>query len=281
MININNEDVFLERTKSGDSFRSIQFAYIIIIKGSLSLEYYNIQHIFTRGNLIMISPENVYKILDYTTDLECTIIGIDRETLRNKVQFNFSRYQVYRLSTVDKDYSLLTFQEEELEIVLHLARQILAFSKKPSDWPFREEIILNIFVSLIYIIMTQILQNTDKIITDVNKRKEEITMKFLQLISDNYVHHKELKFYADNLSISIKYLSNCVREITGQPPTRFISDSIVNEAKSLLLNSRKTVSIIADELGFSDQYSFGKFFKKHTGFSPRNFKNKNKLIETF
>jgi hypothetical protein len=46
---------------------------------------------------------------------------------------------------------------------------------------------------------------------------------------------KELKFYADKLLISSKYLSNTVREITNQPPSKFITEALLNNAKILLL----------------------------------------------
>lgn len=90
---------------------------------------------------------------------------------------------------------------------------------------------------------------------------------------------KELSFYAESLLISVKYLSNCVREITKSPPTSFIADALMNEAKVILLHPNNTGGMIAGELGFSDQYSFGKFFKKHTRLSPLNFRKRNHLID--
>mgnify|MGYP006383480895 FL=1 len=112
-----------------------------------------------------------------------------------------------------------------------------------------------------------------------NSRKESITMKFLQLVSINFMKEKELKFYADKLLISSKYLSNTVREITNQPPSKFITEALLNNAKILLLNSDNSIKEISNELDFSDQYAFGKFFKKHTGLSPSNFKKTNKLVD--
>ena len=113
-----------------------------------------------------------------------------------------------------------------------------------------------------------------------NTRKEEIAMRFIELASLHYKEEKELQFYADQLSISIKYLSNAVRSITHVPPTQFLAASLMDEAKLLLLNSNLAIRAISDRLGFSDQYAFGKFFKKHTGLSPRNFKQQNILVST-
>ena len=100
--------------------------------------------------------------------------------------------------------------------------------------------------------------------------KEDLKKKYISL----------LKFYADKLLISSKYLSNTVREITNQPPSKFITEALLNNAKILLLNSDNSIKEISNELDFSDQYAFGKFFKKHTGLSPSNFKKTNKLVDT-
>jgi AraC-like DNA-binding protein len=49
---------------------------------------------------------------------------------------------------------------------------------------------------------------------------------------------------------------------------------LLTEAKILLRKPDATVKQVADELNFGDQSSFGKFFKKHTGLTPVEYKNK-------
>lgn len=63
------------------------------------------------------------------------------------------------------------------------------------------------------------------------------------------------------------------------PPSKIIGEALLNNAKILLLNSDKSIKEIANEMSFSDQYAFGKFFKKHTGLSPSKFKKTNKLVD--
>jgi len=152
------------------------------------------------------------------------------------------------------------------------------YSASNTDQKFKSEILTGIVTSVIYII-TSFLLNNENSSQQKNLRKEDITISFLELISKHFKEKKELSFYAESLLISVKYLSNCVREITKSPPTSFIADALMNEAKIMLLHPNNTVGMIAGELGFSDQYSFGKFFKKHTGLSPMNFRKRNHLID--
>lgn len=111
-------------------------------------------------------------------------------------------------------------------------------------------------------------------------RKEEIAMAFIHLLSEHFRKERELQFYADNLCISTKYILMSVKETTGRSP-RFLIDSFtLDEAKNLLLNTRNTISQISTSLHFSDQYAFGKYFKKHTVLSPIKFIRQQKNVIT-
>ncbi|WP_366518190.1 helix-turn-helix domain-containing protein, partial [uncultured Mucilaginibacter sp.] len=48
----------------------------------------------------------------------------------------------------------------------------------------------------------------------------------------------------------------------------------VLEAKVLLRNYEISIAQVAEEINFPDQSSFGKYFKKHTGFSPSEYRIK-------
>jgi YesN/AraC family two-component response regulator len=141
----------------------------------------------------------------------------------------------------------------------------------------QEQIIIALFTAIIHILMDSLVEKLQSE-TKINTRKEEIVLRFIELVSIHFKTKKRLGFYAEKLHISIKYLSICVKEITHRPPTEFIANALTNEAKTLLLSTKKTISDISSELSFSDQYAFGKFFKKHTGLSPKNYRIKNGTI---
>lgn len=280
MISVFTETVFVKQTHFEDSFRTDLAGFVIIHEGSIVIELNELETQYKSGHVIPISPKNLYKLKSFSNDLKAYVVAVDPNFIREKVSFNFNRYDVYRMARIENGANLLFFNERETVNLVHLAEQLHFFTQQEKEASFRQEIILSIFATLIYILLGRLLENI-KTIVHSNPRKQDITMKFMELIPLNYRSERELKFYADQLFISVKYLSNCVREVTTFPPTKFIADAVLNDAKILLLNSKNTIRMIADELGFSDQYSFGKFFKKHTGYSPKNFKIKNKLVDTF
>ena len=49
----------------------------------------------------------------------------------------------------------------------------------------------------------------------------------------------------------------------------------INHAKNLLRQPNVLIKQVADELGFPEQFTFRKYFKQHTGMSPRAFRERN------
>lgn len=279
MITILKENVFFENLHSGDSVRRKVFTFIIVCNGTIDIELNQKKSTHQRGNIIALSPDVVYKIEHFSSDLKAFIISFDRDKIRKKINFNYSKYDVYRVANAEKSGNLFFFEDLEFKNVTSLAEQLHYYLNFENEIKFAEEIITALFTTLIYIVTGKLVGSFT--LNKSDSRKEDITMRFLELVALHYKNNKELKFYADELLISIKYLSNCVRETTNVPPTKFLADALINEAKTLLLNSKDTISIIASDLNFSDQYSFGKFFKKHTGYSPKNFKKQNSLNTNF
>jgi AraC-like DNA-binding protein len=81
-----------------------------------------------------------------------------------------------------------------------------------------------------------------------------------------------VRFYGEALNVTPKYLTETVKEINGKSAGAVIDDFVILEAKLLLEKPENTIAQVADLLNFSDQSFFGKYFKRITGISPKEFK---------
>lgn len=100
----------------------------------------------------------------------------------------------------------------------------------------------------------------------------EISRRFIRLANRHHVERRFLDFYADQLGISTKHLSRTVKRYTGIPAVEWIDIFIVIDAKILLSTTTLSIREIADRLNFSSQSFFGKYFKKYTGISPKDYR---------
>jgi AraC-like DNA-binding protein len=101
-----------------------------------------------------------------------------------------------------------------------------------------------------------------------------IVNKFIKLVKKNFKHERQMSFYADQLNLTPKYLSLKIREITGKSATDWIDDYIILETKALLKSTNMTVQQISDKLNFPSQSFFGRYFKRNTGMSPKEYRGK-------
>ncbi|TAJ12098.1 AraC family transcriptional regulator [Marinilabiliaceae bacterium JC017] len=104
-------------------------------------------------------------------------------------------------------------------------------------------------------------------------RPETITCKFEELVASYQPEFKSLKDYAANLNISPVYLSECIKKVTGKTARQVMVDYRLLKAKSLLKQYEMPIKEIACELGFDEVTNFTKFFKKHTGHTPSQFRH--------
>lgn len=91
-------------------------------------------------------------------------------------------------------------------------------------------------------------------------------------IDEHYFENISRQMVARHINISEDYLTFCFRQELGTTPIKYLQRYRVNQAKSLLKNSQKTIMEIALDVGFSDSGYFSRIFHRETGMSPEQFR---------
>ncbi|MCB9208281.1 MAG: helix-turn-helix transcriptional regulator [Ignavibacteriales bacterium] len=84
-----------------------------------------------------------------------------------------------------------------------------------------------------------------------------------------------VKYLADQLNLSPKYLSDLLKQETGKTALDLIHLHLINEAKNLLIDGNKNINEIAYQIGFENPPYFSRLFKKEVGVSPMDFRRNN------
>lgn len=139
---------------------------------------------------------------------------------------------------------------------------------------FNDEAIRNGVAMLLYIIgdYLQRIMSIQGTKNSMLNRREEYCFRFIDLLIKCPKASLRINYYAEQLCLTTKYLSALILETTGKTAKNWIDDFVIFEARFLLHYSDMSIQQIAFELDFPNQSFFGKFFKKHTGYSPRNFR---------
>jgi len=107
---------------------------------------------------------------------------------------------------------------------------------------------------------------------DSMSRKEQIFSRFIYYLKNNYTKERKVTFYADKLCLSPKYMSSVIWQVSGKYATEWIDDYVVLESKSLLRNKTMSIKEVCNRMNFPNQSFFAKFFKQHTGMTPREYR---------
>ncbi|WP_346321095.1 helix-turn-helix domain-containing protein [Chitinophaga sp. YIM B06452] len=111
---------------------------------------------------------------------------------------------------------------------------------------------------------------------DALSRYEIIARAFKTSLERFFLTEKRPSGYAGKLKISVPYLNECVKNVTGYPVSHHIQQRVILEAKRLLYHTDKSVKEITIELGYEDYAYFSRLFTKITGRSALAFRNKNR-----
>lgn len=107
------------------------------------------------------------------------------------------------------------------------------------------------------------------------KSKSELLCRnFMQLAVCHYAQTRNVAWYAKKLGITHAYLCSIVKKSTGNTCMNIISCMVIKNAKSQLKLTGLSIQAISDSLNFADISFFGKYFKRYTGMSPSEYRNK-------
>lgn len=118
----------------------------------------------------------------------------------------------------------------------------------------------------------QFLAASEKEVIEHKDRRTELFANFKQLLKDHYTCEHDALFYARKLHITPKYLAMISKELSGLSVKELIDRALLRDASFMLRNTDRTISQIAGALHFESPELFGKFFKRMSNLSPRQFR---------
>ena len=249
-------------------FRNDFFIVSFIDEGWLRMRVNLLEYTMTKGHLMILLPQTVFEMVEASPDLVSSSLLVDRNFMSTSgLHANGKEVTDFMAA----EHTMLQLSSEECN-VLNALLCVMGHESAQSDAPLlRKDIARHSFLCFMLELITLYRRNRVEMKPKIS-RKEELTLHFIQLVSATFSQERGVQYYADQLFVTAKHLSSSIKEVTGKAPGTFIDDAVIAEAKILLTNPAATVAEIAETLNFSDQSFFGKYFKKHTGYSPSDYR---------
>lgn len=257
-ISISQEEMIEKEIKKADSF-----LMILVQSGHADISLEHKSYRVTPDRLAFIIPNHIVQFNEISYDFKARLLLIDKVFLEEVIH---EKKGFYNYISFKRDP--FTPLEAEENTALEKAIWLLQEKIRNRTHIFQKEIVYNATEGLVLELLSIMVRKTNDMVHPVLSRKEEIVDEFLKLLSKHTRERRPLTFYAEKLFITPQYLSFILKEQTGKTGSKWINDALIVEAKRLIKSPHATVQGVAYTLNFSDQSTFGKFFKKSIGLSP-------------
>lgn len=254
----------------GRPYHPNQPSFMVIKKGRLVIKEEIQTTELCNNSAILIQPQRVYQVLEISDDIKIRILKFDPEFI-DQISLKIRKIKVYKNRFIP-GFNHFQLQEEETERLWNTMELIRNLLPKSEETLFQTEIIKGYMSAVLYQLLGLITQKNDLLEKKIT-RQQELVLGFIDLVEEYFTDQRNVRFYADKMAISERYLNSLINVNTGKTPLALINEYILNKAKLLLSSSSLSISEIAYQLKYSDLYSFSHFFKRHISFSPKQYRD--------
>lgn len=199
-----------------------------------------------------------------------------------RISYIIFKHEVYDEATAQlepsftfflKEYPCVQLGEKRINKMNYLVEAMEDFYNEKTNC-FRVKIFKNNIQSFLLDVYdkTRTLFKIDK--SEEVGRKEELFIRFIHLIHNFCPKEREVGFYADKLHITSRYLSSITQNVSDKSAKYIIDKHAIQRIKIMLKYSNMSIQDISYELNFPDQSFFARYFKKHTGMTPLEYRAK-------
>ena len=199
-----------------------------------------------------------------------------------RISYIIFKHEVYDEATAQlepsftffmKEYPCVQLGEKRINKMNYLVEAMEDFYNEKTNC-FRVKIFKNNIQSFLLDVYdkTRTLFKIDK--SEEVGRREELFIKFIHLIHNFCPKEREVGFYADKLHITSRYLSSITQNVADKSAKYIIDKHAIQRIKIMLKYSNMSIQDISYELNFPDQSFFARYFKKHTGMTPLEYRAK-------
>lgn len=247
---------------------------VVCVEGEATLSVDLADHKLTPSSMMVLGPGQTLQGVTTSSDFKGFSIVASMRTLSGTIPY-MSRVVMCFLHSNETPVIKISSEELTTQTMLHdLLQRIMLRKDRPND---NDLILRHLGETILYEtigVYSHYIVNTP---STSRRRSDELYYKFLQLVEKHFKHERSVSFYADHIAVTSKHLSSVVKECSGRTAGEWIDLYVILEAKMLLSASDMSIKEISAELSFPNQSFFGKYFKHHTGQSPRQYRNENSI----
>ena len=247
--------------------RKMNFIIIgLCTKGRLKYQLDTQDQYINAGDMIIVSENRIIDKYESSSDFEGLVMMISINFFHEIIQ---TVRDVNSLFIFARSHPVISLENKEIEAFKEYFHVIQKRLGDKGNF-FRRDLIRSLLLAMLYDVGNFIyrFKETDRPQT----RAESFFTRFIKMVEEHCKHERRVGWYALQLGITPKYLSEAVKSVSKRTPNQWIDNYVLMEIRGMLKNSTKSVKEISNEMNFPNQSFMGRFFKEHMGMTPREYR---------
>lgn len=256
------EDIYLDKNMEEGLHRHDFFFLMILEKanGKHHVDFTNIP--VTSNTVTFLRPGQVHELILHKGS-KGYLITFNSEYYYKKILRRVSQQNIYKLDQV--------FFEQ----ILNISRNIFEeFTTQEKGF----ENIIKANLDILFVLLSRDISKKIESKKFQNLEEQELLDKLLYLVEHQICNRKQVTDYARELHSTSYKLNNTTKNLLGKTCSQLINEQIILESKRLLLATSNQINEIAFKLGYEDPAYFIRFFKRHTSYTPKAYRQHFKKV---
>lgn len=253
---------------SGNIKATNLFGIVVCLKGYIEIEWGGKTFVMEPGDMTFLRSGSIGGLINYSYNVRSLCILAHEDFFMPDM--TPAESADFHSKILVKPYCAVG--DEGLETIRTLYFQIKKTLQRQDRIAYVRRIVTGMLQSLTFICLSIFHGDVESRDTVAGKsHQDSVYQLFLKLVQIHYTKHHDVKYYADKLCITPKYLSQIVHQSSGKHAKGLLEDYRLNEAKSLLKSQKFNVNEISEMLSFATPSHFCQYFKKKTNMTPLQY----------
>lgn len=235
---------------------------VLCFSGSILYRVNLSEHCVGAGQVLVMLPGSIMEFVSVFGEMTMAIISFSQEYYE----------MIVNVSSQMRDNPVFCIPPHESAECLAIYNAMK--NRLAADAGAGKQIVKGYMQALCSILMTYWKRSVSDMTDSGQGRRRELYRRFISSVQANYKSRRSVNFYADKLCVTPKYLSMVIKKESGRNASEFIDELVIFESKALLKSGDHTVVQISEMMGFPNPSFFSKYFKKHCGVSPTEYKHR-------
>lgn len=251
---------------------------VLCQQGQLQITLNEQQYMLSQGQLLLCLPTFIIGHYMRTPDCRCRVICMPEERFICLTSGTMQTSRWWEKYTMLRRNPIISLTEEEMAIMESYAATLKAYQQSQPT-PFRQQMIQRLEETMYYEMADYLNATAEETDGESVSQPDRLFLRFFQMLHSGIITEREVRWYAEQLCITPKYLTMICYQKEGKSASAIIRETLTEQIRRQLTETDIPVKELTYKFHFPSQSFFGKFVRQNLGSSPRQFRAANRIIK--